>query len=1077
MTFQDRCLKEFDSVVRARGEDDFQSRLVELRSLSESAVQFKVESGAPESQAVHTGIVSWSQSEASSVVRMACTCRSFEKGELCQHLWAALVEIDETRQTQLNEGDAKITLIRLSTADIGEWSQTTGAVVASPLKSMRSEVRTANPSAVAGWKSLLESGAFGAEEIASSRRALFLIHLEQSRLSGRLTLELRYQERLKSGEWGVVRPGRFDPSTWDAFEDEADRRILGLLLSPLNASPRGPRSGKSQDQFLEIDPLLTRTVLQELLADGRVYLGSEEQTLQLGQESWQFEIDVKDEPEGYSLHGILRQGREKIAIRETEDLALLSAGYFIRKTSIEPIAWGRSFDLARYLLSRALLIPKKDEVEFVMSTAYREDLPPMRFPASLTWSLNPVEPQAIARFQPNESAPGSYALQADFIYDGLQIGVSDGRKILFDPAKRMRIKRDGKAEKAFIKSLKGPVSLARLANEPVSGAELPALVQDLQENGWQTEVEGKAVVSLSREGALLRKQGEDFVLDAVFDFAGERVSLGAACASAERFLALKDGRLGLLPEAWAKRIELLRRGGSLEKTGGLRLKRASIPLFRCVFDGMANLRMDDEVQSVFTSLGHLIEPGVAEKPRELRAQLRSYQATGLAWLEKVAASGFGGILADDMGLGKTIQIISYLLRRATVPRSGPRPSLVVLPKSLVFNWISEIEKFGPKLRVLDFAGANRGLLKAQDYDVVVTTYHILKNELDRFEKIEFDTIILDEAQAIKNPGSQVAQAVFQLKGEHRIALTGTPIENSLGDLFSLLRFSNPGLIPSGLVATASGGTDALSNDALERLSIALRPFILRRTKKQVLTELPDKTEQPLVCELEGEQKKMYDRLRKHYRDSLKKEIAAKGMSGSKMQVLEALLRLRQAACHPGLVDPEMASKPSAKFEMLLEHLEEIRSTGNKALIFSQFTSFLGLLKPHLEKAGIPFEYLDGQTRDRGAAVERFNSNPDTTAFLISLKAGGTGLNLTTASYVFLMDPWWNPAAEAQAIDRAYRMGQKQKVMAYRLISQGTIEEKIMRLQAQKRSLAEAVISEDQSFLRSLSIDDLADLFE
>jgi SNF2 family DNA or RNA helicase len=268
-----------------------------------------------------------------------------------------------------------------------------------------------------------------------------------------------------------------------------------------------------------------------------------------------------------------------------------------------------------------------------------------------------------------------------------------------------------------------------------------------------------------------------------------------------------------------------------------------------------------------------------------------------------------------------------------------------------------------------------------------------------------------------------------------------------------------------------------SKGALERLSIALSPFILRRTKKQVLKELPDKCEQTLLCELDGAQKKLYDQLRRHYRASIKHDASAKSLGPSEMKVFEALLRLRQVSCHPGLVDQELASGSSTKFDVLLEHLEEIRAAGHKALVFSQFTSLLELLKPHLKNAGIRFEYLDGQTRNRGAAVEKFNSDATTTVFLISLKAGGTGLNLTTASYVFLLDPWWNPAIESQAIDRAYRMGQKQKVMAYRLIAEGTIEEKIMRLQAQKRSLADAVIAEEQSFIRSLSVDDLASLFD
>ena len=1047
---EDRYLKEFDSVTRARGEDlALEGR---TRRLFTNPTGTRIAVGEDDE-------VSLDWAEARGALGVFCTCRTFEQGLPCSHVWAAFVELDRDNGSDEIPERALAKLARMKSPPV--FAAPAQAV---PLKAP----------ALAGWKALLlrepES-----KKGAGYRQAHFVVDVEGSRRSGLLTIELRIQERLKSGEWGANKSGRFDLFGINEYEDDQDREILSLILSPLNTMRPGVTLPQSS---LAIDPLLTPNLLQKLASFERFSVG--ENPGSWGEGVWDFELDVKDDGRAYRIEGILKRGRERISLVQNRELALLSAGFLVRAESIDAVDWGSNVDLARYLASHSIVVPKKDETDFVLSLAAHTELPSVQLPPALQWPFAEVQPRAVARFVKKEE---SYLLETHYRYAELRVDPSAQSKILLDPAHRVRMKRDLKAERTFVSGLKGSRSIKKLTAEPHKIDHVPAITELLQSLGWSVEFDHHAVSRFTDLKGTLRSLGDDFELSAVFDFEGESVSLPSffgACARGERFVKLQNGRVGFVPDSYLDRIDLLLRGATFEKsgekTGVLRFRRASIPLFKPVFDSMPGLKVDEETSKVFAALGRLLENGMAEAPRELKAQLRSYQGEGLHWLERVSASGFGGILADDMGLGKTMQIISYLLRRATVPRSGPRPSLVVLPKSLVFNWQSEIEKFGPRLRVLDFASANRGMLKAHEYDLVVTTYHVLKNEIDRFEKIEFDTIILDEAQAIKNATSQVAQAVFRLRGHHKFALSGTPIENSLLDLFSLMRFANPGLIPKGVESSAgSGRAGSLSRDAVQRLAVAVSPFILRRTKKQVLTELPDKTEQALVCELEGEQKKLYDQLRKHYRDSLKKELSEK--TGNKMQVLEALLRLRQICCHPGLVNEELREKTSAKFEILLEHLEEIRASGNKVLIFSQFTSVLALLKPHLEKHGYRYEYLDGQTRDRGGAVERFNSDPSVTAFLISLKAGGTGLNLTTASYVFLMDPWWNPAIESQAIDRAYRMGQKQKVMAYRLIAQGTIEEKIMKLQAQKRSLAESVISDDPSFLKTLSLEDLAGLFE
>ena len=374
------------------------------------------------------------------------------------------------------------------------------------------------------------------------------------------------------------------------------------------------------------------------------------------------------------------------------------------------------------------------------------------------------------------------------------------------------------------------------------------------------------------------------------------------------------------------------------------------------------------------------------------------------------------------------------------------------------------------MKVVRYTGEARKKLSQEigDADLLVTTYGTLRSDIEKLRELEFDVAIIDEAQFIKNPKSQASIACKRLRAKHRLALTGTPIENSIQDLLSILEFTNPGLL------RFSAGEDA-PKDVENALARLLRPFMLRRTKEAVLTELPDKSEQVLFCEMSKEEAEYYAVIREKYRESIEQSVAKNGLAKSKLHVLEALLRLRQAACHAGLIDESKQSEPSAKLELLLTQIKEVIAEGHKALVFSQFTSLLAIVKTSLDADGIAYEYLDGQTVDRKSPVDRFQSEKGCPVFLVSLKAGGTGLNLTAADYVFILDPWWNPAVEAQAIGRAHRMGQKQKVFAYRLVARGTVEEKILELQKKKKDLAESIVSEDKDFMQKLSKDDLAKL--
>jgi superfamily II DNA or RNA helicase len=436
-------------------------------------------------------------------------------------------------------------------------------------------------------------------------------------------------------------------------------------------------------------------------------------------------------------------------------------------------------------------------------------------------------------------------------------------------------------------------------------------------------------------------------------------------------------------------------------------------------------------------------PG-AQLPTDLRATLRPYQREGVDWLAFLRDAGLGAVLADDMGLGKTLQALCVLQGRA----------LVVCPRSVLHNWAAEIQKFRPGLSVNAYHGPNRELTGAS---VTLTTYALLRLDLERLSAESWDAVVLDEAQAIKNPDSQVARAAYRLSAAFRICLSGTPVENRLEELWSQLHFTNPGLLAGRkdferrYADPIQAGTAA----AAERLRRRIRPFVLRRLKRDVAAELPPRTDVTLEVELDELERNTYDAVRAATRKDVVEKLAA---GGNVLAALEALLRLRQAACHAGLL-PGQSAETSSKVSRLLLALEDAAADGHKALVFSQWTGMLDLVEPHLREATLPFVRLDGSTRDREGVVNQFQSAAGPPVMLASLKAGGTGLNLTAADHVFLLDPWWNPAVEEQAADRAHRIGQDRPVFVYRLVARDTVEAGILALQKRKRALAETALGE------------------
>ncbi len=543
--------------------------------------------------------------------------------------------------------------------------------------------------------------------------------------------------------------------------------------------------------------------------------------------------------------------------------------------------------------------------------------------------------------------------------------------------------------------------------------------------------------------------------------------------SGKRDYVLPDGSIAILPEEWFSDYRHLLEIAEEKDGDTISIKKYQAVVLDLPSGGNGSLRQKIE------SLSAIKDIQAVALPAGLKAELRSYQQEGFNWLGFLQEYNFGGILADDMGLGKTLQTLSLLQKEKEA--GATQPSLVVMPTSLVHNWVAEAAKFTPQLRICIHTGSQRN----QDprffpkYDVIITTYGLIRSDLEMLKPFPFHYLILDESQMIKNPGSKTAKAVKELNARFRLSLTGTPIENTLMDLWSQMTFLNPGLLGSErffrefYIQPIEKYGDEKRTEKLKRL---IHPFILRRTKAQVATELPEKVEQIHYCEMSEAQQKLYDDTKNSYRNYLM-GMEEGEFNRSKLNILAGLQKLRQIAIHPGLVEEgeDIGLEESGKFQEYERLLEEVISKGSKVLVFSQFVRLLKLFKTDLEKRGIQHCYLDGSTKDRQKEVEKFQNNEDIKVFLISLKAGGVGLNLTAADYVFILDPWWNPAVEKQAIDRSHRIGQKNTVFSYKLITKDSIEEKIVKLQEKKFQLSQDVISVEKELFKSLDMADLKDL--
>ena len=709
------------------------------------------------------------------------------------------------------------------------------------------------------------------------------------------------------------------------------------------------------------------------------------------------------------------------------------------------------------------------------------------------------EPEVQSRLRLSELNESNLMIRPEFDYAGTEIEYSEDRFHVTESGSRFTIiRRDKVAEKKlydYLRTLHPSFSAQR------NNQYYYLHFDDVMKRGWfigmlrkiqeeNLSIHGfenlKKFRYTTHEPKITLRAGpavDWFELNVTIKWGDQQVSLKEirhAILNHQDTIMLEDGTLGHIPEAWIAQYSLLLRTAS-EENGTLKLNKMHFTLLEDILDKIEgkDIRTDIEVRK-----RKIVEFDKIEKAHlspEIRAQLRPYQLSGFHWLQALDELGWGGCLADDMGLGKTLQTISFI--QYVKEKYPGSTQLVVCPTSLIFNWENELMKFCPSLKFHIHYGSQRELKEAHftDFDIVLTTYGVVRNDVAALSDFLWQYVILDESQAIKNPDARVTRAVKELRAANRVILSGTPIQNNTSDLYAQFNFLNPGLLGNREYFNREFGVPIDKFGSAEKtreLKKLIYPFTLRRTKEQVAKDLPDKTVSVLWCTMEPEQRKLYNHYRDGYRNRLLKKIDEEGIAKSGMDVLEGLLRLRQICDHPGLVDKrEHAVHGSVKIEELIREVQE--NAGNhKLLVFSQFTQMLHLIKTEFETAGITYAYLDGKTSmsQRKEQVTQFQEDECIKAFLISLKAGGLGLNLTVADYVYLVDPWWNPAAEQQAIDRAHRIGQKRKVFAYKMICKDTVEEKILKLQEKKQMLADDLIQEDAGFVKNLTRDDVAFLF-
>lgn len=1007
---------------------------------------------------------------------VVCSCRWSNNGDLCKHTWAAVYII----LMHLRQPGSPLAMQLAGETAPQAWKKSL-----TPLDNFLRSVQQSVP----------QTGPVEETSIVDDWRLTYRLGIDESR--NILCVMLSEQNRLKSGAWSKGRK-----MTWARFVNDRSNRLgaMDARILDIATQEMTRRAGYGSYASEYIDPNVvpsTWLLLNALRGHELLFHGDDLETPLAV-------LDAKPELILEHEKGDLLAVLPGVAGRKQSGFNMFATdvrrGFICCDWSKHQVflcaADAPLQALFQQLLRQRMTVPKEGVTELLSRLAAMEQALKVTYPPELKGESVLAESRAVLRLSPRANdggvnveiwsrpeTPGPY----------FEPGAGQREVVTYSEGVRRSCVRDLEAECSCAKACQQALQLDRFrSNRPwqwilPGGDEALDFLGDLQQrtsDPWTVEWSNSAITRPNVVGEIkptdlkleIKTDHDWFGMEGMIDIGGEKVPLVKildALRKNSKYIQLDGGKWARLAQEFRDRLEaladLLHRNQSK-----LHFDATAAPMLEDLLkDQMIEVKAAVEWRKALQKL-EKARTHNPEVPKDLKANLRDYQVEGYKWLSRLAAWGVGGCLADDMGLGKTVQALAMLLERK---KEGP--ALVIAPVSVGFNWVNEITRFTPTLRPHLYRDTQRGdfLDSVGPRDVVVASYGLLLRDAEHISSVKWGTLVLDEAQFIKNSRTKTAQVVREIQAGWRLTLTGTPVENQLGDLWSLFRATSPGLFGSW-ERFRERFADPIEKQNLPERKLALartvRPFILRRTKEDVLKELPERTEVILNAELSDKERKLYEDARLFAIAQL--AGIDTGKTEARFQVLALLTRLRQLACHPKLVDEQWAES-SAKLDLLLDTVEEIREGKHRALVFSQFTSHLSLIRKALDDRKISYMYLDGQTpaKQRRARVEAFQ-NGQGDLFLISLKAGGTGLNLTGADYVIHMDPWWNPAVEDQATDRAHRIGQTKAVMVYRLVATDTIEEKILLMHEKKRNLVSSIMDgSDQA--GKLSTDELINLIK
>jgi SNF2 family DNA or RNA helicase len=889
--------------------------------------------------------------------------------------------------------------------------------------------------------------------------------------------------KLKDGRFGKLKKRSFNDLTINQSKYAKDAKYLNLLKGHL-VYDYGKHASEAS-----IPSSLGKLALKELLASRRLFTyssdnetGSDITPLSMGHGVFSFSANISKDNENWILGGIFKN--QSIELDSQEILLSTDLSFLVYDHMIYPTDLGKLRTHCEYLIGLGdIVIPldKKDDLKKIIKNTLGLEQTLLDQDFGIEKKVLKGNPKI--ELVIDERKETKILAQLTFLYDGESHTPLSKKDIFNDSGiNDLFYLKDKKFEKhiiQFLEDSKEVFSIEHLDTFTfnIDPKELNLFVSRANNLSIEIRTQGYQVKHYHSTKNRIKSNNDWFELDGHIHFdKDDKISIPDIIKKKSldnNFILLGDGTIGIKPTVWLNKMNKLAELG-VKVENRFKFNRAQSIILDLLLEETEVTR-DNKFISTVNSLKSFKGVEKTSISKRFNGELRHYQKSGIDWLNFLHQFQIGGCLADDMGLGKTIQVLAQLQKiKYTKDEYCKGQHLIVVPKSLVYNWQAEAQKFTPDLKVLIYEGTSRKSLikKFANFDLIIMTYAVMRKDIQELKDFQFSYSVLDEAQYIKNTTTLVAKAAYLINSKYKLALTGTPVENHIGELFSIFRYLIPSILPKGY----SSGKIKSNEESMKIILRGLMPFILRRSKSEVLPELPEKVESVLYCEFEKKQAEVYLEMKNFYQKSLTQKINEESINKSKIQILEALLRMRQVACHPGLVNKDYLLNDSSKIITLMENVESLIERGEKVLVFSQFTSFLSIIKNEFDKRKIGYAYLDGKTTKREQVVNSFKEDESKKVFLISLKAGGVGLNLTQASYCFLIDPWWNPAVESQAIDRIHRIGQSKKVFAYRLITKGSIEEKILKLQQNKRAVSDNILATDESLLKQMSTEDLQFLF-